>query len=151
MTSDREILSPGQKLELLVTVFNGESVRPVLDTFNATELVEAHHLMWDKLVEVFYCTQDGDFDRQKVTGKMTPSAVYQKQQGCDLRLAYCKGVECIWSNPECAGNKVKNHIDIMAKELHGYLASCYRAEATPGAAQRRSAGEPLGYILDHSH
>lgn len=113
-----------QKLQLMAALFNRESVRPILDELNAEQLVEAHAFAWDKLVEFHYLTQRREFVREEVTKKMMPSAAYQRQQGCDLRLDYCKGVECIRSNPICAGNKVKNNIEVMANTIIDYLDSC---------------------------
>ena len=113
-----------QKFDLLIATFQGKSIRPVLDTFSVPELVEAHSFLWDKLVEIHYLTRQTDFCREDVTRDMVPSAAYQRQQDCDLRLDYCKGVECIWSNPECAGNKVKNNLEVMARKIVAYMESC---------------------------
>ena len=118
-------LSPGCRLELLVTAFKGSVLRPLLDTLDTKELVEAHNFLWDKLVEMFYSTQRGEFERSKVTARMMSSAHYQKEQGCDLRLDYCKGIECVWSNPECAGNKIKNNMEVMAKVINSYVEGAY--------------------------
>jgi hypothetical protein len=30
-------------------------------------------------------------------------------------------VECIWSNPICAGNKVKNNMEVMARQIFKYF------------------------------
>ncbi len=117
-------LKTSQKLGLLTTVFQHRRIRPLLDTFENHLLVEAHGFLWDKLVEVHYMTQSTDFERETVTRHMVSSAAYQRQQGCDLRLDYCKGVECIWSNPNCAGNKVKANMEVMARVISGYLKSC---------------------------
>lgn len=112
-----------QKLEILTALFKRTPLRPVLNKFTDEELVEAHEFLWDKLVEIHYLTQQGEFIREAVTKYMVPSATYQHQQGCDLRLDYCKGVECIWSNPGCAGNKVKNNMEVMAQVITQYLDS----------------------------
>ncbi len=125
MTHDQHNeLQVSQKLELMAALFNKRPIRSILDGFNSKQLVEAHAFIWDKLVEIHYLTQSGEFVREEVTRKMMPSAAYQRQQGCDLRLDYCKGVECIWSNPICAGNKIKNNIEVMAKTIAQYLDSC---------------------------
>ncbi|MFQ5865293.1 MAG: hypothetical protein ACE5IW_08715 [bacterium] len=113
-----------QKLELMAALFNRKSLRPILEGFGVKQLVEAHAFIWDKLVELHYLTQRREFVREEVTKKMMPSATYQCEQGCDLRQDYCKGVECIWSNPICAGNKVKNNIEVMAKTIMDYLDTC---------------------------
>ena len=116
-------LKSNQKLELLVAIFNRQSTRPILDNFTIKQLIEAHGYLWDKLVEVHSVIQNREFVREEVTKKMMPSAAYQRQQGCDLRIDYCKGVECILSNPNCAGNKVKNHMEVMANKITEYLDS----------------------------
>jgi hypothetical protein len=110
-----------QKLELLVTLFNRSPIRPVLDTLTTPQLVEAHSFLWDKMVEFHVRTQPREFRREEVTKKMIPSAKYQRMQGCDLRIDYCKGVECIWSNPVCAGTKVKNNMEVMAEQILKYF------------------------------
>jgi len=104
-------------------VFNHKSIRSIVDDFSSEQLVEAHGFLWDKLVEIHYLLQKSEFRREDVTQHMVSSATYQRQQGCDLRLDYCKGVECIWSHPTCAGNKVKNNMEVMAKTISHYLQS----------------------------
>lgn len=110
-----------QRLEIIVTLMSGKSLRPVLDGLSNAQLVQAHEFLWHKMVEWHYKTQPREFRREEVTQKMMPSRDYQKQQGCDLRLDYCKGVECIRSHPACAGNKVKNNMEVMAQHLHRLL------------------------------
>ncbi|NIR50788.1 hypothetical protein GWO43_19425 [candidate division KSB1 bacterium] len=119
----KEHLRLSQKLDLMAALFNGDSIRPILEGFTTEQLVEAHGFLWDKLVELHYLTQKREFVREEVTRNMVSSATYQHQQGCDLRLDYCKGVECIWSNPICAGNKVKNNMEVMAETITRYLNS----------------------------
>jgi len=117
-------LKVSQKLDLLTTLFNRKPIRSVLEGFTKNQLVEAHQFLWDKLIEIRFLTQNQEFRREEVTKNMMSSAAYQRQQGCDLRLDYCKGVECIWSNPICAGNKVKNNMEVMGKTILKYLDSC---------------------------
>ena len=116
-------LESSQKLELLVAIFNRQSIRAILDNFTIEQLIDAHGYLWDKLVEVHSVIQNREFVREEVTKKMMPSAAYQRQQGCDLRIDYCKGVECILSNPICAGNKVKNNMEVMANKITEYVDS----------------------------
>ena len=116
-----EELSFRQRLEIIVGLFTGESLRPIFDKLSPSQLVEAHDFLWDKLVEFHYKTQSREFRRDEVTRKMVPSTEYQKLQNCDLWLDYCKGVECIWSNPVCASNKIKNNMEVMAEHIRGLL------------------------------
>jgi hypothetical protein len=116
-------LKISQKVEILLALFRRTPLRPLLDGLTDAELVAAHEFLWSKLVEIHYLTQDSEFVREEVTKQMVPSATYQHQQGCDLRLDYCKGVECIWSNPVCAGTKVKNNMEVMARIISRYIDS----------------------------
>lgn len=116
-----EELSFRQRLEILVAVLQGRSLRGLLDQLTSAQLVQAHEFLWSKLVELHYQTQSHEFQREAVTRKMIPSARYQKLQSCDLRLDYCKGVECIAVNPVCAGNKVMNNMQVMAEHIFGLL------------------------------
>ena len=117
-------LKVSQKLDLLATIFSRKPIRSVLEGFTNKQLVEAHQFLWDKLIEIHFLTQKRDFRREEITKNMMSSATYQRQQGCDLRLDYCKGVECIWSNPMCAGNKIRNNMEVMGKTIAKYLDSC---------------------------
>ena len=110
-----------QKLAIIAAVFKRKEIRPILDDFSNEQLVEAHEFIWDKLVEFHYLTQEGQFSRASVTQNMMQSATYQKKKKCDLPKEYCKGVECIWSNPVCAGEKIKNNMEVIAKAIIGYI------------------------------
>lgn len=114
---DKNYLHLSQKLAILASIFDRKSIRPILDECSTAQLVQAHAFLWDKLVEIHCLTQATQFDRHRVTQNMMSSATYQREQKCDLPLDYCKGVECVWSNPECAGNKIKNNMEIMAKSI----------------------------------
>ena len=130
-------LKVSQKLDLLATIFHRKPIRSVLEGFTNKQLVEAHQFLWDKLVEIHFLTQKREFRRKEVTKNMMSSAAYQRQQGCDLRLDYCKGVECIWSNPICAGNKVRNNMEVMGKAIVKYLDSCNSQKSRVPAPNKR--------------
>jgi hypothetical protein len=119
--SPSEELTLSQRLEILLSIFNRQPIRPVLDQLSTPQLVQAHNFLWDKMVEFHVRTQPGEFRREEVTRKMIPAAKYQRLQNCDLRLDYCKGVECIWSNPICAGNKVKMNMEVMAEHIRTFM------------------------------
>ncbi|MCA9730853.1 MAG: hypothetical protein H6696_10205 [Deferribacteres bacterium] len=117
----RKALNFGQKLEIIVRLINRQSLLPFFDTLDSSELVDAHNFLWDTMLTIHSRTQSHEFRRDEVTKKMISSAQYQKMQGCDLRIDYCKGVECIWSNPECAGKKIKANLDIIAQQIMKYF------------------------------
>lgn len=141
--TNKNELRLSQKLELMTAIFNRRSIRSILDTWSSQQLVEGHGFLWDKLVELHYLLQDDEFVREDVTRNMMPSATYQRQQGCDLKLDYCKGVECIWSNPECAGNKVKNNMEVMAQTIFGYLGAQGRSNSREAQAKTSSLEKPV--------
>jgi hypothetical protein len=130
--SPAEELTFSQRLEILVSILGRQSLRPVLDQLSTPQLVQAHNFLWDKMVELHVRTQPVEFRREEVTRKMIPAAKYQHMQNCDLRLDYCKGVECIWSNPICAGNKVKINMQVMAEHI------CSLLNGIPSAAVREN-------------
>ena len=116
-----EELTFSQRLEILIELLQRRPIRGVLEKLSTPQLVQAHNFLWNKMVEFHVRTQTNEFRREEVTRKMVPSAKYQKLQNCDLRIDYCKGIECIWSNPVCAGNKVKNNMEVMAEQIGEYL------------------------------
>lgn len=133
MTNNRSMdeLSFRHRLEIIVTLLRDQPIRPVLERLSAAQLVHAHNFLWNKLIEFHYKTQRHEFRREEVTRSMIPSAKYQKLQNCDLRLDYCKGVECIWSHPACASNKVKNNMEVMAEHIRALLHSPTEPLAVP--------------------
>lgn len=116
-----EELTFSQRLEILIELLQRRPIRAVLEKLSTAQLVQAHNFLWNKMVEFHVRTQSNEFRREEVTRKMVPSAKYQRMQNCDLRIDYCKGIECIWSNPDCAGNKVKNNMEVMAEQIGEYL------------------------------
>ena len=116
-----EELTFSQRLEILIELLQRRPIRGALEKLSTPQLVQAHNFLWNKMVEFHVRTQTNEFRREEVTRKMVPSAKYQKLQNCDLRIDYCKGIECIWSNPICAGNKVKNNMEVMAEQIGEYL------------------------------
>ena len=118
---DSEELTFSQRLEILIELLQRRPIRGVLEKLSTPQLVQAHNFLWNRMVEFHLRTQTSEFRREEVTRKMVPSAKYQRMQSCDLRIDYCKGIECIWSNPVCAGNKVKNNMEVMAEQIGEYL------------------------------
>lgn len=118
---DSEELTFSQRLEILIELLQRRPIRGVLEKLSTPQLVQAHNFLWNRMVEFHLRTQTSEFRREEVTRKMVPSAKYQRMQNCDLRIDYCKGIECIWSNPVCAGNKVKNNMEVMAEQIGEYL------------------------------
>jgi len=124
-----EELTFSQRLEIIVSIFQNQPLQPILEQLSTPQLVQAHNFLWDKMVEFHAQTQAREFRREEVTKKMMPAAKYQRQQNCDLRLDYCKGVECIWSNPICAGNKVRMNMEVMAGHIRGFGRGTSQAES----------------------
>lgn len=143
VNTNKNELRLSQKLELMTAIFNRRSIRSILDIWSSQQLVEGHGFLWDKLVELHYLLQDDEFVREDVTRDMIPSATYQRQQGCDLKLDYCKGVECIWLNPECAGNKVKINMEVMAQTICGYLGTHGKSSSSESQAKTGSLKNPV--------
>lgn len=143
VNTNKNELRLSQKLELMTAIFNRRSIRSILDIWSSQQLVEGHGFLWDKLVELHYLLQDDEFVREDVTRDMIPSATYQRQQGCDLKLDYCKGVECIWLNPECAGNKVKINMEVMAQTICGYLGTQGKSSSSESQAKSGSLKNPV--------
>jgi hypothetical protein len=134
--SGSEELTFSQRLEIIVSIFKNEPLLPILEKLSNSQLVQAHNFLWDKMVEFHVKTQQREFRREEVTKKMMSSAKYQRQQNCDLRLDCCKGVECIWSNPICAGNKVKMNMEVMAAHIRSFLSG---ASSRPAESSRQES------------
>lgn len=115
-------LTLSQKIEVLFLLFHGFKISHMLDELDNFNVIDLQRFMWEKTVEIGIKTHGKLFDRDEITRKMTPSAEYQRMQGCTEPLYYCKGTACINSHPNCARKKIKEHIDIMAETIWEYLS-----------------------------
>jgi len=137
MNKFEERLAHSHKLEIMVRLLSNQSIKPLLSRLGPPQLVQAHQFLWDSMVDFHARAQKSKFHREIVTQKMKSSVVYQREKGCDLRLDNCKGVECIWSNPECAAEKIINNMDVMGSQIMGYFRTLkHEYQAHPGKVEQ---------------
>ena len=115
-------LKLSEKIEILYHLFHGNAINPLIDELENRASVELQQFMWEKTVEFGIKSRGKNFSRGEITRKMTPTANYQKQQGCSEPQYNCKGTHCINSNPQCARKKIKEHIAIMAESIWDYIS-----------------------------
>ncbi|HEX9971577.1 MAG TPA: hypothetical protein VGD14_05865 [bacterium] len=109
------------RLDVFFQIFRGNKVSPIIDKLDNHAVSALQNFMWEKTVEFGIICRSKKFDRKEITRKMTPTANYQRQQGCNERAYYCKGTYCIQINPNCARKKIKEHVDIMAETMQEYF------------------------------
>lgn len=117
----REDLKPSQKLQILYNLFNHKPLDEMIDSMTNQEVVALQKFVWDKTVEFGLKTRGKDFDKTEITGRMVPTPIYQRQQGCTERIYNCKGTTCIYSNPNCARKKIKGQVQVMGDVIAEYL------------------------------
>jgi hypothetical protein len=110
-----------ETVDILYHLFHGKKLAPYLDQFDDEALVDFQKFMWEKTVEFGIISRGKDFDRKEITHKMVPTALYKKQRNCLEEIYNCKGTHCITKHPECARNKIKEHIEIMAESIWEYV------------------------------
>lgn len=89
-----------------------EKFREFLKTLKPLQLVEAEKFLWEYLVELARARKV-PLGRQDITGRMLPTRSYQRNVGCNEREDYCRANICVFTNPVCAGNKIKGYIDVL--------------------------------------
>ena len=116
-------LKTSKKLEILYRLFLGKSLNTMVDDLSAQEVIELQKFMWERTVEMGIKIRGNRFDRKEITRKMKPTANYQRQQGCNEQIYYCKGTHCIHLHPACARKKIKEHVNVMGQAFIGYIQS----------------------------
>lgn len=115
-------LRPGEKLEALYRLFNGEKVEDLIDKLDNRGVIGLQNFLWDITTEFGIISRKKHFTRKELTRKMTPTPQYQKAQGCTERTYYCKATQCIHSNSKCARQKIKEHVRVMAEAIWEYIS-----------------------------
>lgn len=119
--SHSNYLKLSERVEILYNLFHGNKISPLIDQLENQAVVELQKFMWEKTVEFGIMSLGKQFDRKEVTRKMTPTPTYQKQKGCSGNPYHCKGSYCINSNPNCARDKIKEHVDVMAESIWEFI------------------------------
>jgi len=114
-------LKISDRLDILYNLFQGEQINHLIDKLDSRAVSAFQKFMWEKTVEFGISCRGKNFDWKEVTRKMTPTPDFQRQQKCSKSVYYCKGTDCIYSNPKCARKKIKEHVDVMAQSIREYI------------------------------
>ena len=114
-------LSPGEKLDILCGLFRGSKIEKLIDKLDNQSVVALQKFVWETTAEFGIIARRKNFSRREITRKMTPTPQYQKSRGCNQHTYQCKATECINYNPECAREKIKEHVRVMAEILQSYI------------------------------
>lgn len=125
----RSDLGLGDRLNILYYLLRGEKISPLIDDLDDHSVNGFQNFMWEKTVEFGIACRGKNFDRKEITRKMTPTPVFQLQQRCNLDHYTCKGTQCIFTKPECARKKIKEHVEIMAESILEYIRIVKKRES----------------------
>ncbi|MBN2010378.1 hypothetical protein JW960_13615 [candidate division KSB1 bacterium] len=114
-------LKLSSKVHLLYHLFHGDKVSSMIDNLETNEIVDVQKFVWEKTVEFGLVSRGKHFDRKEITRKMTPTPIFQKQNGCTQPAYHCKGTECIEIHEECGRKKIKEHVDVMSESIWDYI------------------------------
>jgi len=114
-------LKPAEKVDILCKILKGEKVDHFVDKFDTRGVIGLQHFLWETAAEFGVICRGRNFSRKEITRKMTPTNKYQQKQDCTERAYYCKGTQCIISNPECARKKIKEQINIITESVQEYI------------------------------
>jgi hypothetical protein len=114
-------LQLSSKVELMYLLFHGEKVSSMIDQLTNDEIIDLQRFVWEKTVEFGLLSRGKHFSRKEITRKMTPTPIFQKQQGCKQPAFHCKGTECIQTETECGRKKIKEHVDVMSESIWDYI------------------------------
>ncbi|OQX83796.1 hypothetical protein B6D60_10040 [candidate division KSB1 bacterium 4484_87] len=120
-TQTTETLRPGDKLDILYRLFQGDDLGQLIDALDNNSVVGLQKFVWETTAEFGIIARRKNFSRREITRKMTPTPQYQKSRGCNQHTYQCKATECIHFNPKCAREKIKEHVKVMAETLQEYI------------------------------
>lgn len=123
MNDQNYSLKTSTKFKTIRSILNREKVSAIVDTLNIHEVIGFHDYLWELAVEFGIKVRGKKFNRKEITRQMPDPAEYQKKMGCPEQIYYCKGTHCIHSHPECATKKIKEHVDVMAHVIRGFIES----------------------------
>jgi len=121
VVASRLDLKLSDRVDILYHLFKNQKVSALIDNLDNRSVSGFQKFLWEKTVEFGIVCRGKNFDRKDVTRKMTPTPVFQLQQRCTQSVYNCKGTQCIYSNPECARKKIKEHVDVMAESIREYI------------------------------
>jgi len=116
-------LKLSDRVDIVYHLFRDEKISFLIDKLDNRAVSGFQKFLWEKTVEFGIVCRGKNFDRKEVTRKMTPTPVFQLQQRCTQSVYNCKGTHCLHINPKCARKKIKEHIDVMAESIRGYIRS----------------------------
>ncbi len=121
LVAQEPLLKASIKLEILRRLFSGTPIIPLVEEFDARELIEARQFIWEKTIEFGIQTRGQAFSRDDVTKRMRPISWYQKEKDCKEPAQKCRATDCFYTNPDCAFSMAKDQIEAMRSALTEYL------------------------------
>ena len=116
-----ETLKPTEKIDIFYKLINGEKISPVLDKFETRSVIGMQRFLWDIAAEFGVISRGKNFSRKEITRKMTSTSKFQQQQACNEKAFNCKGTQCIYTKPDCARQKIKEQVDVLADVVKEYI------------------------------
>ncbi len=123
MSIEKYGLRPGVKLLAVYLILNQKPVDRIIDDLNVPEIIDFQNFIWDLSVQFGIKVKGKNFSRKEITRKMVSSAAYQQRMNCTEDVYFCKGTYCIHAHPECATQKIKEHVETMAEVIRGFIES----------------------------
>ena len=102
------------KEHLLENIHNWSFVEPVIASFSAPQLVELENYLWKEATEYAQNTLQKKLAREFITRRIEPTSSYHRRQICSEPLIACRANYCVYSNPNCAGRKLREHIQAIS-------------------------------------
>ena len=128
MNSQTLVLKTNIKLQAICAIMNQTQVSRIIENLSIPEIIEFQKYIWDLTVEFGIKVKGKKFTRKEITRHVPSTAEFQKRMGCPEKVYYCKGTHCITINPDCATKKIKEHVDIMAEVIRGFIQSAKQNE-----------------------
>ncbi len=123
MSIEKYGIRPSLKLLAVYLILNQKPIGRLIDGLNVPEIIDFQNFIWELSVQFGIKVKGKSFSRREITHSMISSAAYQQRMNCAEDVYFCKGTYCIHAHPECATQKIKEHVETMAEVIRGFIQS----------------------------
>ncbi|RPI03916.1 MAG: hypothetical protein EHM72_00125 [Calditrichaeota bacterium] len=114
-------LKPGIQLQLLRYMLTGSSPSAIIDAMQAFELIPSYQFVWEKTLELGIRIKGDHFSQSDIFKRLKTSEQYKMEIGCAEPLQRCEANDCLFQNPDCLKNKLKEQIISLYRMISEYL------------------------------
>ncbi len=119
MNPETTDFQPDVERELVIACEDPQQFKGLLDKVPFDKLPAVQNYLWNYLVNL--ARENGrPLERHEIAGRMITNLDYQRRTGCRESEETCRAKICQITNPNCASDKIKMHINTLREMILEY-------------------------------